>query len=323
MKASPETLTPECTAWVLQTTDARSLGSVRLLQPLWRGLGSLYRLELVGASRPSVVLKYVSPPAVAQLSPAEARKRRSYEVEQRWYERYAPECGDRSRVARGLGSTAFGNALVLLLEDLGSAGFLPQRPPNERQLRSGLQWLAAFHAQFFGRSSADLWPRGTYWELDYRLTELERTAHPWFRQRARQLDEALKQAQYETFVHGDAKAANFLWHGTDRVAVVDFQWVGGGCGVRDLALLLDRCLEEEGCLVQADRWLDFYFHLLRQELEARGRSVPFEAVEAEWRRLFPIAWCDHERLWFGWGRGEYRVGPYTERMMELTERALG
>ena len=48
-------------------------------------------------------------------------------------------------------------------------------------------------------------------------------------------------------MHGDAKLANFLFTSDhSQVAGVDFQYVGGGCGMKDVAYLLS-CLDEDAC----------------------------------------------------------------------------
>jgi hypothetical protein len=72
------------------------------------------------------------------------------------------------------------------------------------------------------------------------------------------------------------------------VAAVDFQYVGGGCGMKDVAYLLDD-----------DRELDFYFSELRNRL---SEDVDADALETEWRELFPVARLDYERFLDGWRR---------------------
>ncbi len=318
---SPES--PSWSSWILECTKAAKVGETHLVQPLWGGLGELWRIELTGGPIESAILKCVRASNEQTKSLAEQRKWRSYEIEQRWYERHSPKCGEECRLARWYGSRVQPGELLLLLEDLGSGGYAPQKSPSARQLKSGLEWLARFHARFVGQRPEGLWEQGTYWNLEYRQEELERTTHPWFKTHAWALDRELRNCRFQTVVHGDAKASNFLWRGEDEAAVVDFQWVGPGCGMRDVTLLLDRCLGEERCLEEADSWLDHYLETLHSELIRLEQELPWEALEAEWRRLYPIAWCDHERLWLGWGQGTQSLGPYTQQLMERSGTALG
>ena len=132
--------------WVLARTGARKITGSSLLQNLWSGYGELLRLSLAGAPMESVILKRVVPPTGARESTSDARKRRSYIVEQAWYRSGSQLCKEGCRVARCLGV----EKSLLLLEDLGTAGFFPGRPRGERDVRAGLSWLAHFHARFLG-----------------------------------------------------------------------------------------------------------------------------------------------------------------------------
>src|SRR5690606_30018827 len=83
--------------------------------------------------------------------------------------------------------------------------------PRPDELDACLTWLAELHAHFLGREPDRLWPRGTYWHLATRPDELARTRDAELRSLAPELDRALGEARYRTFVHGDAKIQNFCF----------------------------------------------------------------------------------------------------------------
>ena len=114
------------------------------------------------------------------------------------------------------------------------------------------------------------------------------------------------QAPVQTLVHGDAKPANFCF-GDDGVAAVDFQYVGGGVGVRDLVYLLG-CLPERRLRLEHDRWVRRYFDRLGHD-----------EAKACWEPLIPVAWADFERFLAGWAP-EHR--KRTGFAAEQTRRAL-
>ena len=107
---------------------------------------------------------------------------------------------------------------------------------SETELRACLRWLAAFHATFLGVPPESLWKVGSYWHLATRPDELEALTDTALRRAAPVLDARLNRARYRTLIHGDAKLQNFCFS-TDgsAVAAVDFQYVGGGVGVKDVA----------------------------------------------------------------------------------------
>lgn len=273
---------------VVRLTGARHARRLGAIQSLWGGHGEIVRVGLEGASVPSVVVKHVRPHA--RVHP---RKVRSYAVEAAFYATHARGLPDGVRVAGCHGSAEAGPERVIVLEDLSHAGFSqPLRPLEPRRIEATLQWLAQLHAHFLGPPPAELWPVGTYWHLQTRLAELRATPGPRWSRRGPELDRQLRAATYQTVVHGDAKPANFLWSpASEAVAGVDFQYVGGGVGVRDVVYLLG--------VDGPDPWLDRYFTLLRAALPP---SVDGAAVEAEWRALVPVAAEDFERFLAGWGR---------------------
>jgi hypothetical protein len=298
--------------WVIEQTGARELLDSSVVQSLWGGCGELLRLRLRGGARETVILKRVVP---LGSSYGDRRKRRSYEVEQQFYGTFSARCHDGCRVAGCLGRLQQGGSALLLLEDLAEAGYSPQRSIGVQHIRTGLSWLANFHAQFLNDPGAGLWDQGGYWHLQTRPEEWERMPAGALKELAPALDRCLRSAKFFTLMHGDSKPANFLWS-SQGAAAVDFQYVGRGCGIRDVAYFLDCCLHEEGCAAEAEQWLDFYFGVLR-----KGLGEAAAEVEAEWRALYPVAWADYCRFWVGWGR-RASLGAYSGRQLERAVQHL-
>jgi hypothetical protein len=307
----------DLTAWVLRQTGAHAVLESTVLQNLWGGYGQLLRLSLRGGSARSAIVKRVIPPTGPKESASDLRKRRSYEVEQAWYRESAGNCHGQCRVAACLAIEQVQETSLLLLEDLGAAGFHPCRPPTRDHIRAGLRWLAHFHSRFLGTTPRGLWSQGTYWHLDTRQEEWQRMPDGVLKDAARALDARLKAARYQTVLHGDSKPANFCWGQQGGAAAVDFQYVGPGCGIRDVAYFLDSCLGEAGCQRGgAQEGLEVYFAALRQALRQDGHDALGDALETEWRTLFPVAWSDFYRFYLGWSGRPLELGPYTQSQLD-------
>lgn len=185
---------------------------------------------------------------------------------------------------------------------------------KEGEVRACLRWLARFHALFLGVAPERLWPVGTYWHLETRPDELAAMDHPRLQAAAADLDAILSACRFKTIVHGDAKLANFCFSPSgEDVAAVDFQYVGGGCGMKDVAYFLGSCVEEGQCERRVPALLDHYFHELRG---AAGAHVDFAALETEWRDMFAFAWADFHRFLLGWMPGHWKVNRYSTRLTE-------
>ncbi len=299
-------------------SDAVTLGE--RLQSLWGGYGELWRAELTqGASVTHVVVKHVRPPP-GGTSRSHRRKLRSYEVEQIFYARYAGRCTElpSCRVPRPIQLLHENGGWLFVLEDLDANGFAERRaavdPP---QIAATLRWLAAFHARFLGAVPDGLWKVGTYWQLATRPDELGAMKYDALRKAAPRLDAKLNAARFKTFVHGDAKLENVCFPtGSDQVALVDFQYVGGGVGVKDVAYFLSSCLAARECEALVPGYLDDYFRELTSALQANPASadVDLSELEREWRALFPLAWVDFYRFLLGWAPGQFDRDPYSERL---------
>lgn len=302
--------------WVARVAGGGKARRGTRLQSLWDGYGEILRVEIVGGDVESVIVKCVKPPARAKNEVSDARKRRSYEVERVFYESFAPRCSVACRVPRLFGARATRGRdaeSVFVLEDLDGAGYAERRRSADGDtLDRCLAWLAAFHATFFASPPNGLWATGTYWHLATRREELENVDEA-VRAMAKRIDAKLESGVHRTLVHGDAKLANFCFAPDGRVAAVDFQYVGGGCGMKDVAYLVSG---EPG----EARAVDAYFRHLRRELDAR--SIDAFAVEAEWRALYPFACADFYRFLAGWAPDHFARDRHAKRVLEEVARHL-
>ncbi|MFZ5889955.1 MAG: phosphotransferase [Myxococcota bacterium] len=287
------------------------------VQELWSGYGEIVRMLLEFSSEPSrsVIVKSVAPPR-SDSSRSHARKLRSYRVEAEFYARYARRCSEACRVPNAESSEFNAGTALFVLEDLDAAGFsLRHRQLGARELDACLAWLAEFHATFLGVEAEGLWKEGCYWHLATRPDELANMAPSPLRDAAGRIDEALRRARFRTLVHGDAKPDNFCFTRENRVAAVDFQYVGGGVGVKDVAYLLSCCFSGDECHVMVPRALDTYLAALRGALAGRLEHDEAERLEREWRALFPYAWADFERFLHGWAPA-YANDSYVRRLVQ-------
>jgi len=316
----------EVETWIAEATGASRCRKDGLVQRLWSGYGQILRYRLEGASRPSVIVKHISPPGVREhprgwnTDRSHQRKLKSYQVEAAWYEGHSARCGDACRVPECLAMERKGDELRFILEDLDASGFPGRRESvTTNELHACIDWLARFHATFLGSSHGDLWASGTYWHLATRPDELTRLASedPSLWRAAKAIDAKLEQSKFQTLVHGDAKLANFCFSpdGTS-VAAVDFQYVGRGCGMKDLAYFIGSCFGDEACEAQIPGLLDHYFSHLRSALDEAKVAVDGEELESEWRTLFPFAWTDFHRFLKGWSPGHWKIHAYSDRLAQ-------
>jgi hypothetical protein len=314
---------------ILALTGSSTIEIGERVQSLWSGYGEIMRVDIDGV--PAIV-KHVTPPQSGQhprgwnTNRSHERKLRSYDVELAWYRDWSSACDSGCRVPRTLAVTAPDTGgWLFVLEDLDASGFSQRRGLLDRAgVTLCLEWLAEFHATFLGESPIGLWEIGTYWHLETRPDELAEMADGDLKGAAAAIDAALSGARYRTFVHGDAKVANFCFTPDGRgVAAVDFQYVGGGCGMKDVAYLLGSCLDEQECQKGEAEYLEVYFAALRASLARRRVQVNITDLETEWRTLFPLAWTDFYRFLAGWSPGHPKMNPYSERVARQVLAALG
>lgn len=299
------------------------------LQSLWSGYGSIYRFY-PGEGQRSLIVKFVCPPEAHPKSLRSAeetghrRKLKSYDVELEFYRGAMLRPDDGCRIARPLHLAKTESGWLFLLEDLDGAGFSGRRSSlNDAELSACLKWLAEFHAMHLGLFPEGLWEQGTYWHLETRPDELTAMNHDRLKRAAKTIDEELHRCAFQTWVHGDAKVENFCFSKDRGVAAVDFQYVGGGVGVKDVAYFLSSCLDERKCLKEAERWVNEYFVFLKESLEARRPEVDRAQVISEWRRLYRFAWVDFVRFLLGWAPEHFKLTGYSQKLTEEVLRELG
>ncbi|WP_375577712.1 phosphotransferase [Marivirga tractuosa] len=310
---------------ILAITKASSIIRSESVQTLWSGYGEIKRYVLEGGKYPSVIVKHIKLPDASQhpkgwnTAISHKRKLKSYQVERHWYEEFAHKTNAYCRVPQSYHVVEEANELLLLMEDLDASGFpirLHHDKVSLRHAKSCLSWLAHFHAKFMNTKADGLWTIGTYWHLETRPDEWERMENDSLRNAANAIDEKLQNAQYQTIIHGDAKLANFCFAEDGTVAAVDFQYVGKGCGMKDVAYFISSCFEGEDCEKYEDELLQYYFGQLKDSLD---NTIDYQSVKKEWSALYRFAWADLYRFLDGWSPGHWKMHKYSK---QLTDRVL-
>lgn len=284
-----------------------------LVQELWGGYGRLLRRTGDGLTE---IVKDVRWPS-GRGDRSHARKLRSYQVESRWYSQWAGRAPSACRLPACRTCETRPDGMTLVLEDLDAAGYARRASRLSRDdLAGAVRWLARFHAAFLGAKPDGLWKEGSYWHLATRPDELASMPRGPLREAAPDLDRSLALCRFRTIVHGDAKPDNFCLGRPGDVAMVDFQYVGGGCGMRDLAYLLDCQLDDALDDSSIAPHLDLYFATLRGALDAE-HAPHADAIESEWRALFPVAWLDFQRFLQGWHPAYARPSSRLARRIDL------
>jgi len=314
---------------ILSCTKAKEITKTELIQNLWSGYGEIIRVALIGGEMNSVVVKHVKLPDNSNhprgwnTNFSHERKLKSYRVETSWYEHYNKLCDEQCRTPHCIALEHVDDEVVMVMEDLDAAGYTERLSSvSWSEIKTCLSWLANFHATFLNKSPDKLWTVGTYWHLNTRPDELKVMDDHQLKKAAPAIDQLLNNAKYLTLVHGDAKLANFCFS-KDEVAAVDFQYIGGGCGMKDVAYFVGSCLYEEDCEAMETQILDFYFKKLRQAIASKHPELDFSELEKEWRQLYPFAWTDFHRFLKGWSPGHWKLNAYSERLARDVIESFG
>jgi len=334
--------------------------STTLIQTLWSGYGECFRATLEHSSAQTSQLKLPTAVVVKCASPANAtshprgwnnntghqRKLQSFIIEKAFYKYLQPLTSPQCYVPKHVASESKNGNTMLVMEDLATIGFSHCASSlSITQSETVLQWLAAFHAQFLVKRDAihknevEVWQQGTYWHLATRMDELAAMPDCELKHKAHELDKALNNCSYQTLVHGDAKVANFCFtENFENCAAVDFQYVGYGVGIKDVAYFLGSALTTDEQTTYLPHLLTIYFETLKNALRNRNTQLENQAsstpapypvlalsendiaeVEKQWRRLFSFACADFHRFLSGWSPGHWKIDRFLQ---EQTATAL-
>jgi hypothetical protein len=307
--------------YLIKVTHARDCKEVEIIQSLWSGYGKISRYQLIGSSIKTVVVKCIALDK-AQAHPrgwntdyGHQRKVKSYQVETHWYEHWNQNCTDKCKTPKYIGSFSEGNNQWIILEDLDEIYPFRKYHLSITAIKACLKWLANFHGTFLMEKPTGLWEVGTYWHLATRPNEFEKIEHQELKAKAHQIDEILNHCTFKTIVHGDAKLANFCFSETGtEVAAVDFQYVGGGCGMKDVAYFLGSCHHSEDLELHETELITYYFSVLREA--CTSKKFDLDDVEEEWRRLYPFVWADFTRFLLGWMPTHQKINTYSMKMIQ-------
>ena len=314
----------ELNSYICQVTGAKTARKLETIQSLWSGYGDIRRVILEGAERNTLIVKAISIETKNQHprgwdgAIGHQRKLNSYEVETYWYKHWNDQCNKQCRTPLFLGYLSTQDYQYILMEDLDKVFPFRKEVLVTAELQACLTWLAEFHATFMLQQPTGLWEQGSYWHLDTRPEEWENIEKPNVKEKASWINEELKNAKYKTIIHGDAKLANFCFgKKAGKVAVLDFQYVGAGCGMKDVAYFLGSCLESDELQQKEPSLLHFYFQALHQSLQSTKSTLNFNSLEEEWRALYPFACADFARFLLGWSPYHKKLNTYL--LGKLTE----
>jgi hypothetical protein len=313
----------EFESYLLKLSSANSCQETEIIQSLWSGYGKISRYTLSGGTYPSVVVKHINlknidtHPRGWHSNFGHNRKIKSYQVETNWYKNWQSECNNSCYIPKFIGSYKNNQHQWIILEDLKLNYPSIKNQLTLKEVKTVIKWLANFHSCFINSQPNGLWETGTYWHLATRPHELKRIKDTQLREKAASIDQALNSTSYKTIVHGDAKLANFCFsENGESVAAVDFQYVGGGCGMKDLAYFLGSCLTGEECEHYEGDLLHFYFKELSNATKNLGPTFNFSILEAEWRSLYPFGVADFARFLLGWAPEHHKINTYSKRHLE-------
>lgn len=342
-----------------------SLSNIALIQTLWSGYGACFRALLSPqptsnppthdskiASPLKIVAKCATPPSVMHHPrgwnglTGHKRKLSSFANENSFYRHLQPYTNSSCIVPKCIAEKRFGENTVLVMEDLASLGFTETTDTlSIEQAHVVLRWLGEFHAQFLGSKSQiahqkiNVWDEGSYWHLGTRQDEYNAMAQSPLKSAAHKIAHALSSASYQTLIHGDAKVANFCFtQQYDACAGIDFQYVGFGVGVKDVAYFLGSALSTDDQKHYTQACLTVYFDALKDAYLSRvakasktssntsrlsylppSSHICIDSVIVQWHELYSFACADFHRFLSGWSPQHWKI---DEQLQIQTKKTL-
>ncbi len=308
---------------LLSILRAESLEFQEVIQELWSGYGRIKRYQVNGALINSIIVKEIDlstfpeHPRGWNTDHSHQRKLKSYQIEANWYAQWSDRTDQNCRTAKLYLADKQADELFLAMEDLDESGFNHRvSMPILEEIKLGLEWLASFHATFMGEKPKGLWEEGSYWHLATRPDEWKDMYEGQLKNCANSIAKKLSAAKFQTILHGDAKLANFCFSKEyQKIAAVDFQYVGGGCGMKDVAYFLSSCPPESNWQANEDALLYHYFEVLKKSLREKVH-IDLANLEQEWRDLYCFAWADFVRFLKGWMPEHWKIDPHSMKKVE-------
>ncbi len=310
---------------IIQTTNAIEITETEVIQNLWSGYGQIIRCHLRGGDFKSVVVKFIDLEA-AKTHPkgwntplSHERKIRSYENEISWYSHSNNKLPSDCKTPKCLASFSVGQQTLLILADVDTLGYSVRKEAlNPSETKVVLTWLAQFHAFHMDVPKNNLWETGSYWHLATRPDEFKAIENKAVQTAAPLIDQQLRNANYQTVIHGDAKLANFCFPKSPIHSVVglDFQYTGMGVGVSDVIYFLGSSITEPELEKWGNALLDHYFDSLSVAIRKYHPQINEMEVAIEWRSLYSYAWADFTRFLLGWMPSHHKLNSYSMRIMD-------
>jgi hypothetical protein len=84
--------------------------------------------------------------------------------------------------------------------------------------------------------------------------------------------------------------------------------------MKDVAYFLTSCLTDQQCQQHWSSLLDRYFDSLHRALGDTFEQG--DALENQWRQMFPLAWADFNRFLHGWSPGHWKLTSFSKQMTD-------